>query len=68
VQIEWVAKARGMKPAQVRLIVDEYMEDSQTESFGGARVNVAKINVALDGVKRQYISRFTNHEGRSRMR
>jgi K+-transporting ATPase ATPase C chain len=66
VQIDRVAKARGLKPAQVRSIVDEQLEGSQTGLFGGTRVNVEELNLALDGVKRQYTSRITDHKGRAR--
>lgn len=63
-QIDRVAKARGLKAQQVRYIVEARRNDKSGMEIGEAKVNVKEINIALDTMKRQYISRPTNHEGR----
>ena len=66
VQIDRVAKARGLKTQQVRNIVDTQAGESWGVLLGETKVNVRGINIALDDTKREYISRPTNHEGRIR--
>lgn len=48
VQIKRVAKARGMQEDKVRKIVEENTEAPLLGLFGTAKVNVLKLNVALD--------------------
>lgn len=48
-QLERVAKARGMKPSDVEALVERYTKGRQFGLFGEPRVNVLKLNLALDG-------------------
>lgn len=48
VQIKRVAEARGMKEADVRAIVDKMVEQPLLGIFGPAKINVLKLNVALE--------------------
>jgi K+-transporting ATPase ATPase C chain len=48
-QIARVAKARGMKPEALQELVTRYTEGRQFGFLGESRVNVLKLNLALDG-------------------
>ena len=48
VQIRRVAEARGMTEDQVREIVEKTIQKPWMGLFGTYRVNVLKLNVALD--------------------
>lgn len=43
-----IARARGMPEAAVRGIIDAHVEGPWLGIFGGARVNVLAVNIALD--------------------
>jgi K+-transporting ATPase ATPase C chain len=52
VQVTRVAKARGMSDQQVLALVDAHTEKPLLGLFGPSKVNVLKLNVALDELKK----------------
>jgi K+-transporting ATPase ATPase C chain len=52
VQITRVAKARGISPDALTKLVDTHTEKPMLGVFGPAKVNVLKLNVALDEMKK----------------
>ena len=48
VQVRRVARARGMNEEQVKAIVDKAIEKPLLGVFGTAKVNVLKLNIALE--------------------
>lgn len=53
VQIRRVAEARGMSEDQVREIVDQTIQKPWLGLFGTYKVNVLKLNIALDEAQQQ---------------
>ncbi|MEJ8547889.1 potassium-transporting ATPase subunit KdpC [Brevibacillus borstelensis] len=51
VQVERIAKARNLDQARLKALIDEYTEERSLGVFGQPRVNVLKLNIALDQLK-----------------
>jgi potassium-transporting ATPase KdpC subunit len=51
-QIARVAKARGLQPNQLEMLIDQNIDGRFLGIFGEPGVNVLKLNLALDALKR----------------
>ena len=51
-QIDRVAAARDLAPAAVARLVDDHAEGPWLSWFGEPRVNVLRLNLALDALRR----------------
>lgn len=51
IQIKRVATARGLQEARVKALVDQHIEKPLAGAFGPSKVNVLKLNVAVDEMK-----------------
>lgn len=60
-QASRVARARGLSAGQVRALVERYTESRQFKILGEPRVNVLRLNLALDEVRRPDGPALTNH-------
>jgi potassium-transporting ATPase KdpC subunit len=50
-QIPRIARARGLDETIIKNLVDQFIEGPQFGIFGEPRVNVLKLNLALDGIQ-----------------
>jgi K+-transporting ATPase ATPase C chain len=50
-QVNRVAKARGLDPAKLTVLVEQHVEGPQFDVLGNPRVNVFRLNLALDGIQ-----------------
>lgn len=57
IQVKRVAEARGMSEDSVKVIVDGAVEKPLLNMFGPAKVNVLKLNVALDKAQNNIIGK-----------
>jgi K+-transporting ATPase ATPase C chain len=51
-QVQRVAKARGLPESEVKVLVYQHIETAQFGILGQERVNVLRLNLALDGLTR----------------
>ena len=56
VQVKRVAQARGLTENQVKEIVDKSVEKPFLGLFGTEKINVLKLNIALDRINNQTVS------------
>ena len=49
-QVHRIAEARGISEEEVQSVIDKYTTGRFLGIFGESRVNVLKVNLALDGI------------------
>jgi K+-transporting ATPase ATPase C chain len=52
-QVQRVAKVRGLSESEVKALVDQHNEYPQFGFLGQTRINVLKLNIALDELARK---------------
>jgi K+-transporting ATPase ATPase C chain len=52
-QVQRVAKVRGLSESDVKALVDQHNEYPQFGFLGQTRINVLKLNIALDELARK---------------
>lgn len=52
IQVARIAKARGLEEAEINAMVDKHIEKSFLGLFGPSKVNVLKLNIDLDELKK----------------
>jgi len=53
IQLQRVARVRGLPQAEVKALVDQHTEYPQFGFLGQTRINVLKLNIALDELTRK---------------
>ena len=52
IQAARIAKARGLEETEINAMVDKHIEKSFLGLFGPSKVNVLKLNIDLDELKK----------------
>jgi K+-transporting ATPase ATPase C chain len=53
IQLQRVARVRGLPESEVKALVDQHTEYPQFGFLGQTRINVLKLNIALDELARK---------------
>ncbi len=53
IQVQRVARVRGLQESDVKALVDQHTEYPQFGFLGQTRINVLKLNIALDELARK---------------